>query len=178
MFQVITFSLLLTSISLPHPQAREDERGFFIDVLGGLLDGETTTAVPAESTTMATLYGDLVVRLQEDESGWTRLHRSDVPTQKYFPAPVIKTRHALQGKTFNISINLDVILAKRGEQTSPSHTAYGWPHVHRVLVLIVFAANLKSTWRNVRKDVHILRSAMQCKAFNLDFDFGGGAYPS
>merc|ERR1719250_379037 len=61
MFQAITFCLLVTSsISLPHPQAREDERGFFIDVLGGLLEGETTTAAPAESTTMATLYGDLV----------------------------------------------------------------------------------------------------------------------
>merc|ERR1719193_1949327 len=61
MFQAITFCLLITtSFSLPHPQAREDERGFFIDVLGGLLDGETTTAAPSESTTMATLYGDLV----------------------------------------------------------------------------------------------------------------------
>merc|ERR1719430_3027659 len=61
MFQAITFCLLITtSFSLPHPQAREDERGFFIDVLGGLLDGETTTAGPSESTTMATLYGDLV----------------------------------------------------------------------------------------------------------------------
>merc|ERR1719430_1054323 len=61
MFQAIAFCLLLTSsFSLPHPQAREDERGFFIDVLGGLLDGETTTAAPSESTTMATLYGDLV----------------------------------------------------------------------------------------------------------------------
>merc|ERR1719513_364318 len=61
MFQAITFCLLVTSsISLPHPQAREDERGFFIDVLGGMLEGETTTAAPAESTTMATLYGDLV----------------------------------------------------------------------------------------------------------------------
>merc|ERR1719312_1337718 len=61
MFQAITFCLLVTSsLSLPHPQAREDERGFLIDVLGGLLEGETTTAAPAESTTMATLYGDLV----------------------------------------------------------------------------------------------------------------------
>merc|ERR1719357_1416780 len=61
MFQVITFCFLLTSsFSLPHPQAREDKRGFFIDVLGGLLDGETTTAAPSESATMATLYGDLV----------------------------------------------------------------------------------------------------------------------
>merc|ERR1719402_1121911 len=61
MFQAITFCLLLTSsFSLPHPKAREDERGFFIDVLGGLLDGETTTVAPSESTTMATLYGDLV----------------------------------------------------------------------------------------------------------------------
>merc|ERR1719513_382683 len=61
MFQAITFCLLVTSsISLPQPQTREDERGFFIDVLGGLLEGETTTAAPAESTTMATLYGNLV----------------------------------------------------------------------------------------------------------------------
>merc|ERR1719184_458735 len=61
MFQAITFCLLITSsFAHPHPQAREDERGFFIDVLGGLLDGETTTAAPSESTTMATLYGDLV----------------------------------------------------------------------------------------------------------------------
>merc|ERR1719402_816942 len=61
MFQAITFCLLITStFSLPHLKAREDERGFFIDVLGGLLDGETTTVAPSESTTMATLYGDLV----------------------------------------------------------------------------------------------------------------------
>merc|ERR1719184_387380 len=61
MFQAITFCLLITSsFAHPHPQAMEDERGFFIDVLGGLLDGETTTATPSESTTMATLYGDLV----------------------------------------------------------------------------------------------------------------------
>merc|ERR1719193_2601759 len=61
MFQAITLCLLITtSFSLPHPQAREDERGFFIDVLGGLLDGETTTAAPSESTTMATLYVDLL----------------------------------------------------------------------------------------------------------------------
>merc|ERR1719357_277442 len=61
MFQAITFCLLITSsFSLPPLQAKENERGFFIDVLGGLLDGETTTAAPSESTTMATLYGDLV----------------------------------------------------------------------------------------------------------------------
>merc|ERR1719474_568805 len=61
MFQAIIFCLLITSsFAHPHPQAREGERGFFIDVLGGLLDGETTTAAPSESTTMATLYGDLV----------------------------------------------------------------------------------------------------------------------
>merc|ERR1719431_382514 len=61
MFQAISFCLLITAtLSLPHPQVREDERGFFIDVLGGLLDGETTTAPPSESTTMATLYGELV----------------------------------------------------------------------------------------------------------------------
>merc|ERR1719233_1634346 len=61
MFQGITFCLLITSsFSLPPLQAKENERGFFIDVLGGLLDGETTTAASSESTTMTTLYGDLV----------------------------------------------------------------------------------------------------------------------
>merc|ERR1719348_2129306 len=65
MFQAITFCLLITSsLSLPHTQlggqVRDEERGFFIDVLGGLIGGETTTDAPTESTTMATLYGDLV----------------------------------------------------------------------------------------------------------------------
>merc|ERR1712106_1274205 len=59
MFKTITLCLLVTSsLSLPAPQ---NERGFFIDVLGGLVAGEgATTAAPTESTTMATLYGDLV----------------------------------------------------------------------------------------------------------------------
>merc|ERR1712243_546087 len=65
MFQAITFCLLITSsLSLPHTQlggqVRDEERGFFIDVLGGLIGGETTTDAPTESITMATLYGDLV----------------------------------------------------------------------------------------------------------------------
>ena len=86
MFQAITFCLLVTSsISLPHPQAREDERGFFIDVLGGLLEGETTTAAPAESTTMATLYGDLVV---------SRRHSRHWQGKIFFPSlsPVITVK--------------------------------------------------------------------------------------
>merc|ERR1712123_297093 len=62
MFKTINLCLLVTSsFSLPAPQ---NERGFFIDVLGGLVagDGATTAApvAPVESTTMATLYGDLV----------------------------------------------------------------------------------------------------------------------
>merc|ERR1711892_933093 len=59
MFKTITLCLLVTSsLSLP---AQQNERGFFIDVLGGLVAGDgATTAAPAESTTMATLYGDLV----------------------------------------------------------------------------------------------------------------------
>merc|ERR1711892_1525413 len=59
MFKTITLCLLVTSsLSLPAPK---NERGFFIDVLGGLVAGDSvTTAAPAESTTMATLYGDLV----------------------------------------------------------------------------------------------------------------------
>merc|ERR1719347_1012907 len=61
MFQAITFCLLITfSLSHPHPTVPANERGFFIDVLGGLVGGETTTDAPTESTTMATLYGDLV----------------------------------------------------------------------------------------------------------------------
>merc|ERR1719147_248329 len=61
MFQAITFCLLITSsLSHPHPTVPVEERGFFIDVLGGLIGGETTTDAPTESTTMATLYGDLV----------------------------------------------------------------------------------------------------------------------
>merc|ERR1719312_1379815 len=61
MFQAITFCLLITSsLSHPHPTVPAKERGFFIDVLGGLIGRETTTDAPTESTTMATLYGDLV----------------------------------------------------------------------------------------------------------------------
>merc|ERR1719233_2666975 len=85
MFQAITFCLLITtSFSLPHPQAREDERGFLIDVLGGLLDGETTTAAPTESTTMATLYGDLVSIINlifgQDTSATTTETATTTPT--------------------------------------------------------------------------------------------------
>merc|ERR1711872_820041 len=61
MFQAITFCLLITfSLSHPNPTVPYKERGFFIDVLGGLIGGETTTDAPTESTTMATLYEDLV----------------------------------------------------------------------------------------------------------------------
>merc|ERR1711872_783487 len=61
MFQAITFCLLITfSLSHPNPTVPYKERGFFIDVLGGLIGGETTTDAPTESTTKATLYGDLV----------------------------------------------------------------------------------------------------------------------
>ena len=43
---------------------------------------------------------NVVLRLKEDWLGWRRLRRSAVPTQKFFPAPIIKTRHRLPGKTF------------------------------------------------------------------------------
>merc|ERR1719260_583827 len=38
---------------------------------------------------------NIVLRLNQDEPGWIRLSRSAVPKQKFFPAPVIKTRHRL-----------------------------------------------------------------------------------
>ena len=63
MFKTFTLCLLVSSsFSLPHPRTEDNERGLFGDFLGGLVAGDTTTATPAESTTIATLYGDLVVR--------------------------------------------------------------------------------------------------------------------
>merc|ERR1719244_17026 len=63
MFKTVCLSLLISTIvSLPH--AKHDEtkkdRGFILDILGGIVAGDGTTPPPAESTTMATLYGDLV----------------------------------------------------------------------------------------------------------------------
>ena len=60
-----TFTLCIlvsSSFSLPHSRTEDDERGLFGDILGGLVAGDTTTATPAELTTIATLYGDLVLR--------------------------------------------------------------------------------------------------------------------
>ena len=64
MFKIITLCLLVSSsFSLPHMRTADEERGLFIDILGGLVAGDATTTVApgGETTTFATLYGDLVV---------------------------------------------------------------------------------------------------------------------
>ena len=64
MFKTICLSLLISAtVSLPrakHADSKED-RGLILDILGGIVAGDSTTPSPSESTTMATLYGDLVV---------------------------------------------------------------------------------------------------------------------
>merc|ERR1711915_224098 len=63
MFKTVCLSLLITTtFSLPHAKHDETQkdRGFILDILGGIVAGDGTTPSPAESTTMATLYGDLV----------------------------------------------------------------------------------------------------------------------
>merc|ERR1712198_530699 len=63
MFRTVCLSLLISAtVSLPsakHADSKED-RGLILDILGGIVAGDSTTPSPSESTTMATLYGDLV----------------------------------------------------------------------------------------------------------------------
>merc|ERR1712029_1233164 len=62
--RTIFFTLLLASscFSLPHTKGDEEDRGFFMDIIGGIVSPTTTTnpSPAAETTTMATLYGDLI----------------------------------------------------------------------------------------------------------------------
>lgn len=62
--RIIFLSCLLLCGAAAQPLDKEGaERGFVIDLVGGLLSGGSTTpAAPSvETTTFATLYGDLVV---------------------------------------------------------------------------------------------------------------------